>query len=70
MGYYRNKILELSGRVENSALLTKVYSQQKFNISAKQDFSGRTPNVFVGKYGYPNIRVGILGNESVSDQHG
>ena len=27
---------------------------------SKEDFSGTTPSVFVGKFGYPNISVGIL----------
>jgi len=30
------------------------------NLLSKEDFSGTTPSVFVGKFGYPNISVGIL----------
>lgn len=32
-------------------------------IELKQDFFGKAPNIFVGRYGYPNIRVGILGTQ-------
>lgn len=33
----------------------------------KKDFSGKTPNLFVGRYGYPNIRVGMLSTEHYKD---
>ncbi len=33
----------------------------------KKDFSGQTPNLFVGRYGYPNIRVGMLATEEYAD---
>jgi|FLOH01.1.fsa_nt_gi DNA repair protein NreA len=39
--------------------MTKKHSQPK------EDFFGAAPNLFVGKYGYPNINVGILSNEHV-----
>ncbi len=33
----------------------------------KKDFSGQTPNLFVGRHGYPNIRVGMLATEEYAD---
>jgi DNA repair protein NreA len=42
----------------------KINIQKKFNENAKEDFSGKAPNVFIGKYGYPNINVGILSAEN------
>jgi len=41
----------------------KVAYQKQYNATAKQDYSGQAPNIFVGKYGYPNINVGILNTE-------
>ncbi|HII72127.1 TPA: hypothetical protein HA265_05215 [Candidatus Woesearchaeota archaeon] len=41
----------------------KVASQKKVNLVAKQEFFGEAPNVFVGRYGYPNINVGLLSVE-------
>jgi len=38
----------------------KISSQKTFNIASKKDFSGKTPNVFVGKFGYPDVNVGLL----------
>ena len=35
----------------------------------KEDFFGAAPNLFVGKYGYPNINVGILSNENVDKEY-
>jgi len=34
--------------------------QKTFNENAKKDFFGENYNVFVGKFGYPNINVGLL----------
>ncbi|MFC1723205.1 hypothetical protein ACFL0V_03625, partial [Nanoarchaeota archaeon] len=42
---------------------SKIASQKKVNTSAKQDFFGEAPNVFVGKYGYPDVNVGLLSVE-------
>jgi DNA repair protein NreA len=38
----------------------KLDCQKKFNEKAKQDYFGASPNVFVGRFGYPNINVGFL----------
>ncbi len=37
--------------------------QRVIHKDFKQNFFGKAPNVFIGKFGYPNIRVGILGAE-------
>ena len=44
-------------------IIAKISAQKKFNIEAKQDFFGQSPNVFVGRYGYPEVNVGILSTE-------
>lgn len=43
-------------------------AKSKFNEMAKQDYFGSAPNIFVGKFGYPNINVGILNVEEY-DKH-
>jgi len=45
----------------------KIESQKKVNIKAKKDFFGETPNIFIGRYGYPNINVGILSTEEYKE---
>ncbi|MFH1440049.1 MAG: hypothetical protein ABIG89_05760 [Candidatus Woesearchaeota archaeon] len=35
-------------------------AKEKFNQKAKQDYFGAAPNLFVGRFGYPNINIGIL----------
>ena len=35
----------------------------------KEDFFGAAPNLFVGRYGYPDINVGILSNEHVDEEY-
>ena len=44
-------------------IIAKISSQKKVNISAKQDFFGKSPNIFVGRFGYPDVNVGILSTE-------
>ncbi len=46
---------------------SKISSQKKINMKAKQDFFGAAPNVFIGKYGYPNINVGLLSTEQYNN---
>ena len=41
-------------------VLAKINIYKKIDLQLKKDFFGEAPNVFVGKYGYPNINVGIL----------
>ena len=43
--------------------MVKIGAQKKVNVEAKQDFFGQSPNVFVGRFGYPEVNVGILGVE-------
>src|SRR3989344_1643932 len=49
-------------------LQVKLAAQQRVNQVTKQEFSGQTPNIFVGRYGYPNINVGMLNVEQY-DHH-
>lgn len=49
------------------AIASKITSQKRLNSSAKQDFFGAAPNVFIGRYGYPNINVGLLSTEQYDD---
>ena len=41
----------------------KISAQKKLNLSLKQDFFGESPNIFIGRFGYPDVNVGILGTE-------
>jgi DNA repair protein NreA len=55
-------------RLEHLRNCPKVYSiinQKQFNQKAKQEYFGASPNVFVGKFGYPDINVGFLSNEDL-----
>ncbi|MFH2021564.1 MAG: hypothetical protein ABIJ34_09205 [archaeon] len=57
-------------RLEHLRNCPKVYSiinQKQFNQKAKQDYFGASPNVFVGKFGYPNVNVGFLSNETLPE---
>jgi hypothetical protein len=49
------------------AIASKITSQKKVNSTAKQDFFGESPNVFIGRYGYPNINVGLLSTEQYNN---
>jgi hypothetical protein len=46
----------------------KVAYQKQYNATAKQDYAGQAPNIFVGRFGYPHINVGILNTEQYT-QH-
>jgi hypothetical protein len=41
----------------------KLKVQKKVNLDFKKDFYGKTPNLFVGKFGYPNVNVGLLSTD-------
>lgn len=41
----------------------KFTTAQQQRLSQKTEFFGKTPNIFVGRYGYPSINVGLLGVE-------
>jgi len=45
----------------------KLRKRQDLNLF-KQDYFGKAPNVFIGRHGYPRIRVGILGAEQYTQQ--
>jgi hypothetical protein len=44
-------------------VIHKIRAQTKLNQTAKQDFFGAAPNIFVGRHGYPNVNVGFLSVE-------
>ncbi len=44
-------------------ILEKMNIQKKANTHFKQEFQGTAPNVFVGKFGYPHVSVGLLATE-------
>jgi len=48
-------------------IIAKISAQKKVNISAKQDFFGESPNVFVGRFGYPDVNVGLLSVEDYQE---
>ena len=48
---------------------TFAMSREKVNKEAKQDFFGSSPNIFVGRFGYPNIRVGFLSAEDKKKEY-
>ncbi|MFH0875448.1 MAG: hypothetical protein V1859_05905 [archaeon] len=50
-------------------LQQKIKAQTILNTNFKKDFFGASPNVFVGKYGYPDVNVGFLSNENVTEEH-
>lgn len=49
-------------------IMQKVRAQTNVNIKSKQEFQGQTPNVFVGRFGYPQVGVGILSTENYDQQ--
>ena len=48
--------------------MQKIRAQSSVNRQAKQEFSGKTPNLFVGRVGYPRINVGFLSTEQYDNQ--
>jgi hypothetical protein len=42
------------------AIKQKMQVQKSFNDNAKKDFYGENYNVFVGRFGYPDVNVGLL----------
>lgn len=58
-----------ASRTHNYRSCPLAYSGKSTNIATfKQEYVGQAPNVFLGRTGYPNIRVGILGTEQY-DHH-
>lgn len=51
------------------AIRQKIQVQKAFNENSKKEFFGENYNVFVGKFGYPDINVGLLNiNEPKKDE--
>lgn len=51
----------LCGR-KTCPILSKLNIQKK--VSFKKDFVGESPNIFVGRHGYPDLNVGILATDN------
>lgn len=51
----------------NCPIVHQRTAQKKVELHAKQDYTGQTPNVFVGHYGYPSVNVGLLNTETYED---
>ncbi len=45
--------------------ITKDFTDKIKNVKFKKEHSGQELNIFVGRYGYPRINVGFIGNENV-----
>ncbi len=51
------------------ALRQKIQVQKSFNENSKKEFFGENYNIFVGRFGYPDINVGLLNiNEPKKDE--
>lgn len=56
--------------IKNAHLFYKQINElTKKHAKPKKDFFGAAPNIFIGRYGYPNINVGILSNEHVDEDY-
>ncbi|MFQ5474527.1 MAG: hypothetical protein ACE5DM_01695 [Candidatus Nanoarchaeia archaeon] len=47
-------------------VLQDLRSRSNVKRTAKQDFFGASPNIFIGRFGYPHINVGLLSTEHYS----
>ncbi len=56
-----------SGRNQSylGAGITKDFTDKIKNIKFKKEHAGQELNIFVGRYGYPRVNVGFIGNENV-----
>lgn len=48
--------------------MSKISAQKSASLTSKQDYFGKAPNVFVGRYGYPDVNVGFLSTEAYTEQ--
>lgn len=58
----KNDWIKTKGRTFDPIQL-KIAWQKEFNQKAKAEYAAQTPNIFVGRFGYPNINVGFLNTE-------
>ena len=49
-----------------SSGLTRNLKSQISSIKFKKDYLGKELNIFVGRFGYPKVNVGFVGNENVN----
>lgn len=52
----------------NCPLAFRMKSMKLKSASAKEEYFGQAPNVFVGHYGYPKVNVGFLNVEQYTEQ--
>lgn len=65
-----NKKNEEHPVIKNADLFYKRLKEMtKKHPKPKEDFFGAAPNLFVGRYGYPKVNVGILSNENVNQDY-
>ncbi|MBD3208854.1 hypothetical protein GF367_00350 [Candidatus Woesearchaeota archaeon] len=61
------KVPPLRGRTLHESLfdprLFRLQVKQQVNVSSKQEFAGQAPGLFVGRFGYPRVRLGLLATE-------
>ncbi len=66
------KIPNLNNKTLNEQLFDKSSFKRELmrfvNSSTKKDFSGFAPSLFVGKFGYPNVRMGVLSTSNYTPQ--
>ncbi|MDI3473852.1 MAG: repair protein NreA [Candidatus Woesearchaeota archaeon] len=48
-------------------IAAKIKHMEKRASSLKQEYEAEAPNIFVGRYGYPNVNVGVLSVEHYKD---
>ncbi len=58
--------IKTKGRIFDPIQLKTAF-QKQYNKTAKQDYAGKAPNVFIGRYGYPNVNIGILNTEHYTE---
>ncbi len=56
-----------SGRKQSylGAGVTKDFTDKIKNVKFKKEHAGQELNIFVGRYGYPRVNVGFIGNENI-----
>jgi len=54
-------------KVTIDAGITQDLKSKILNTKFKKDYQGNELNIFVGRFGYPQVNVGFLGNENVDE---
>ncbi len=48
-------------------IAAKISHLKRMASTLKEEYEGEAPNIFVGRYGYPNVNVGVLSVEQYKD---